>query len=240
MYMKKLSIIIPAYNEEATISLILEKIAQTTVRGRGEMFEKEILIIDDGSEDHTPEKCQQFIQTHPDLNVRYYRQPSNQGKGAALRTGIGLATGNWTVIQDADLEYDPKDYNVLLACALGLDEKVVYGSRFLNRSNKHSYWRFYIGGRLVTFVANLLYGQRLTDEPTCYKFFDTRLLKSIPLNCRGFEFCPEITAKVCKRGFKIQEVPIHYYPRSIAEGKKINWKDGLQAIWTLIKYRFKY
>lgn len=238
--MKKLSIIIPAYNEEATISLILEKIAQTTVRGRGEMVEKEILIIDDGSEDRTPEKCQQFIQAHPDLNVRYYRQPSNQGKGAALRTGIGLATGNWTVIQDADLEYDPKDYNTLLACALGLGEKVVYGSRFLNPANKHSYWRFYIGGRLVTFVANLLYCQRLTDEPTCYKFFDTRLLKSIPLNCRGFEFCPEITAKVCKRGFKIQEVPIHYYPRSIAEGKKINWKDGLQAIWTLIKYRFKY
>ncbi len=116
---------------------------------------------------------------------------------------------------------------------------MVYGSRFLNPANKHSYLRFYVGGRLVTFVTNLLYRQHLTDEPTCYKFFDTRFLKSIPLTCRGFEFCPEVTAKVCKRGVRIHEVPIHYYPRSIEEGKKINWKDGLQAIWTLIKYRFK-
>lgn len=118
------------------------------------------------------------------------------------------------------------------------DGKVVYGSRFLNRENKHSYFSFYIGGRFVSFVTNLLYGQHLTDEPTCYKFFDTAFLKSIPLQCKGFEFCPEVTAKVCKRGIKIHEIPIHYHPRSIAEGKKINWKDGLKAIWTLIKYRF--
>lgn len=121
---------------------------------------------------------------------------------------------------------------------MGHEGKVVYGSRFLNRSNKHSYFSFYIGGRFVSFVTNLLYGQHLTDEPTCYKFFDTAFLKSIPLRCEGFEFCPEVTAKVCKRGIKIHEIPIHYYPRSIAEGKKINWKDGLEAIWTLIKYRF--
>ena len=234
--MKKLSIIIPAYNEERSIVLILEKIARTELVGK---IGKEILIIDDGSKDLTSEKCKQFIQAHPALNIHYHLQSSNQGKGAALRTGIVLATGDWTIIQDADLEYDPEDYNVLLQRAIEHDEKVVYGSRFLNPSNKHSYLRFYIGGRLVTFVTNLLYRQHLTDEPTCYKFFDTRFLKSIPLTCQGFEFCPEVTAKVCKRGIKIHEVPIHYYPRSIAEGKKINWKDGLQAIWTLLKYRFK-
>ncbi len=234
--MKKLSIIIPAYNEERSIVLILEKIARTELVGK---IGKEILIIDDGSKDLTSEKCKQFIQAHPELNIHYHLQSSNQGKGAALRTGIALATGDWTIIQDADLEYDPEDYNVLLQRVIEHDEKVVYGSRFLNPSNKHSYLRFYIGGRLVTFVTNLLYRQHLTDEPTCYKFFDTRFLKSIPLTCQGFEFCPEVTAKVCKRGIKIHEVPIHYYPRSIAEGKKINWKDGLQAIWTLLKYRFK-
>ena len=236
--MKKLSVIIPAYNEERSISLILERICRTELIGGGNAIEKEILIIDDGSEDLTAEKCKQFIQEHPDLNIHYHPQPSNQGKGAALRTGIALATGDWTIIQDADLEYDPEDYNVLLQYAVEHNEKVVYGSRFLNPANKHSYLRFYIGGRLVTFVTNLLYRQHLTDEPTCYKFFDTRFLKSIPLTCRGFEFCPEVTAKVCKRGIKIHEVPIHYYPRSIEEGKKINWKDGLQAIWTLIKYKF--
>lgn len=235
--MKKLSIIIPAYNEERSISLILERICRTKLTGKYDI-EKEILIIDDGSTDLTPEKCKQFIQTHPEANIHYHPQPSNQGKGAALRTGIALATGDWTIIQDADLEYDPEDYNVILQYATEHNEKVVYGSRFLNPSNKHSYLRFYVGGRLVTFVANLLYRQHLTDEPTCYKFFDTRFLKSIPLTCRGFEFCPEVTAKVCKRGIKIPEVPIHYYPRSIAEGKKINWKDGLEAIWTLIKYKF--
>ncbi len=156
-----------------------------------------------------------------------------------MRTGIALATGDWIIIQDADLEYDPEDYNPLLQWVIENNAKVVYGSRFLKPSNKHSYLRFYLGGRLVTFVTNLLYGQHLTDEPTCYKFFDAQFLKSIPLKCQGFEFCPEVTAKVCKKGIKIHEIPINYYPRSIAEGKKINWKDGLEAIWTLLKYRFK-
>ena len=234
--MKKLSIIIPAYNEERSISQILGKIHQTRLIGE---TEKEILIIDDGSKDSTAEKCRQFMQAHPDLDIHYHLQPFNQGKGAALRTGIALATGDWIIIQDADLEYDPEDYNPLLQWVIENNAKVVYGSRFLKPSNKHSYLRFYLGGRLVTFVTNLLYGQHLTDEPTCYKFFDAQFLKSIPLKCQGFEFCPEVTAKVCKQGIKIHEIPINYYPRSIAKGKKINWKDGLEAIWTLLKYRFK-
>lgn len=234
--MKKLSIIIPAYNEESTISQILEKIDRTVLV---EDTQKEVLIIDDGSKDHTADRCKQFIQDHPALEVHYHLQPYNQGKGAALRTGISLATGNWIIIQDADLEYDPEDYNPLLQWMIDHKGKVVYGSRFLNPSNKHSYMCFYWGGRLVTLMTNLLYNQHLTDEPTCYKFFDTDFLKSIPLKCQGFEFCPEVTAKVCKRGIKIHEIAIDYYPRSIAEGKKINWRDGLEAIWTLIKYRFK-
>ena len=187
--MKKLSIIIPAYNEERSISQILGKIHQTRLIGE---TEKEILIIDDGSKDSTAEKCRQFMQAHPDLDIHYHLQPFNQGKGAALRTGIALATGDWIIIQDADLEYDPEDYNPLLQWVIENDAKVVYGSRFLKPSNKHSYLRFYLGGRLV-----------------------------------------------CKQGIKIHEIPINYYPRSIAEGKKINWKDGLEAIWTLLKYRFK-
>ncbi len=138
------------------------------------------------------------MQAHPDLDIHYHLQPFNQGKGAALRTGIALATGDWIIIQDADLEYDPEDYNPLLQWVIENNAKVVCGSRFLKPSNKHSYLRFYLGGRLVTFVTNLLYSQHLTDEPTCYKFFDAQFLKSIPLKCQGFEFCPEVTAKVCK------------------------------------------
>lgn len=237
--MKKLTVIIPAYNEAGFISQILEKVCKVSLQIGGETIKKEIFVIDDASEDDTPEACKRFIQGHPEETIQYYRQPHNQGKGAALRKGIELATGDWTIIQDADLEYNPEDYAPLLQWLVENQAKAVYGSRFLNPANKHSYRSFYIGGRLVTLVANLLYGQRLTDEPTCYKLFETDFLKSIPLRCKGFEFCPEVTAKTCKRGVKIHEIPISYYPRSIAEGKKINWKDGLQAIWTLIKYRFK-
>lgn len=231
-----LSIIIPAYNEETTIHLILEKICRVELP---DGIEKEIIIVDDGSKDHTEEKCREFIKSHPTINIIYHKQVPNQGKGAALRAGIGEATGKWTVIQDADLEYDPEDYIPLLKWMIANNGKVVYGSRFLKKTNKHSYLSFYIGGRMVSLTTNILYGQKLTDEPTCYKFFDTEFLKSIPLQCNGFEFCPEVTAKVCKKGIKIHEIPIRYYPRSIDEGKKINWKDGVIAIWTLLKYRFK-
>ena len=150
-----------------------------------------------------------------------------------------MASGEYSVVQDADLEYDPQDLHRMLEVIVGWRLDVLYGSRFLGKdSSKHSYQSFYIGGKLLTKLTNLLYLQRLTDEPTCYKMFKTSLLKSIPLKCKGFEFCPEITAKVAKKGYKIQEVPIAYHPRSIAEGKKINWRDGITGIWTLVKFRF--
>lgn len=234
MKQQTLSIIIPAYNEANTIFMLLEKVHSTRlVHDTG----KEIVVINDCSKDNTEEEIQRFVRTYPNCPVIYHKQPLNQGKGAAIRAGIQKITGDWTIIQDADLEYDPEDYNPLLEWMVKNNGKVIYGSRFLNKTNKHSYQSFYFGGRLLSLVTNILYRQHLTDEPTCYKMFDTELLRSIPLQSSGFEFCPEITAKICRRGYKITELPIRYYPRSIEEGKKINWKDGLIAIWVLIKIR---
>ena len=233
MAQHSLSIIIPAYNEEQTIRKLLDKVCAVTLI---EGISKEILVIDDGSSDSTNDIVAEYISSLGVKNIRLISQERNQGKGNALRKGIEVATGDFIIIQDADLEYDPEDYNLLLPHLLN-GEKVVYGSRFLRKENKHSYQSFYYGGLLVTFFTNLLFLQKLTDEPTCYKAFETNFLKSIPLKCTGFEFCPEVTAKTAKKGIKIKEVPIHYYPRSIEQGKKIKWTDGLDALWTLLKYR---
>lgn len=233
MAQHSLSIIIPAYNEEQTIRKLLDKVCAVTLI---EGISKEILVIDDGSSDSTNDIVAEYISSLGVKNIRLISQERNQGKGTALRKGIEVATGDFIIIQDADLEYDPEDYNLLLPHLLN-GEKVVYGSRFLRKENKHSYQSFYYGGLLVTFFTNLLFLQKLTDEPTCYKAFETNFLKSIPLKCTGFEFCPEVTAKTAKKGIKIKEVPIHYYPRSIEQGKKIKWTDGLDALWTLLKYR---
>jgi glycosyltransferase involved in cell wall biosynthesis len=186
----------------------------------------------------TEELVKDYILSHADENIRLINQEKNQGKGAAIRKGLEAISGNYVIIQDADLETEPEDYNILLETCLKENLKVLYGSRFLNFQNRHSYHSFYLGGKLVTCFANLLFCQHLTDESTCYKFFEAPFLKSIPLKCNGFEFCPEVTAKVAKRGIKIREVAIKYYPRLIEEGKKLKWTDGLIAIWTLIKYRF--
>ncbi|MDR0757759.1 MAG: glycosyltransferase family 2 protein [Tannerella sp.] len=233
--MKTLSIIIPAYNEEKTIIPLLQKVVNVKLIND---MQKEIVIVNDCSRDMTPALINDYIPAHPEANIRLINQEKNQGKGAAIRKGLEKITGDYVIIQDADLECEPEDYNVLLETFLKENLKVLYGSRFLNPQNKHSYYSFYLGGRVVTFFANLLFGQHLTDEPTCYKFFEAAFLKSIPLKCNGFEFCPEVTAKVAKRGIKIREVAIKYYPRSIKEGKKIKWTDGINAIWTLFKYRF--
>lgn len=232
---QKLSIIIPSYNEEKTIIALLDKVIRVCLIND---TQKELIIIDDGSKDSTSRIVTEYIQNHPHETIKLISHDINQGKGMATRTGIENATGDFIIIQDADLEYDPDDYNLLLPTLISRHDLVVYGSRFLMKENRHSYASFYYGGLLVTAVTNILYGQRLTDEPTCYKAFDSKLLKSIPLKCTGFEFCPEVTAKVAKLGIIIKEIPIHYYPRSIGEGKKIRWTDGLFAIWTLLKYRF--
>ena len=228
--MKKLSIVIPCYNEEATIAAILQRIDAVDL---GEV-EKEIIIVDDGSKDSTP----QILSSY---NGKYKTilNETNKGKGHALRIGFERCTGDVVIVQDADLEYAPEEYGKLIQPILDGEYKVVYGSRILNKTNeRHSALRFYYGGLLVTWVTNLLYGSRLTDEPTCYKVFDRELLMSIPLECEGFEFCPEVTAKILKRKIPILEIPITYMPRNIEEGKKIRWYDGLEAIWTLVKYRF--
>ncbi|HOI26419.1 MAG TPA: glycosyltransferase family 2 protein [Paludibacteraceae bacterium] len=234
--MSMLSIIVPAYNEASTIFSLFYKISNVHLV---DSMTKEIVVVDDYSSDDTKKEIDRFVSIYPDVNVKYYRHSENRGKGAAIRTAISHVSGDVIIIQDADLEYDPEDYNVLLSYRKKNNSKVVYGSRFLNKQNTHSYLSFYLGGRLVSFVTNILYCQNLTDEPTCYKMFSSDLLENIKLECNKFEFCPEVTAKVAKLGYKIPEVPIHYYPRTIKDGKKINWKDGLMAIYTLIKYRFK-
>lgn len=222
-----LSIIIPVYNEKKTFITLLDRVVAIPV-------DKEIIIIDDGSVDGTKE-----ILKSPEMKKRgilkIYFHNENRGKGAAIRTGLPYAEGDFVVIQDGDLEYDPLDLVTMLARAKN-GNNVVYGSRILGSKNK-SYLRYYLGGRLITFITNLFYKSAITDEPTCYKMFPRNLIQSLSLNCTGFEFCPEVTAKVLRSGVKIVEIPISYSPRKIQEGKKISWRDGLIALIILIRYR---
>ncbi|MEG1581500.1 MAG: glycosyltransferase family 2 protein [Bacteroidaceae bacterium] len=231
---KVLSIIIPAYNEENNVTEMLNRVTAVQL----DPIEKEIVIVNDGSSDKTSKKISLFIAEHPHYKIRLVEHTRNQGKGMAIRTALHYVTGDYIIIQDGDLELDPNDYRPLLTCLIDENQKVVYGSRFLSEDGKHLYRRFYWGGRLVSFVANVLFFQHITDEPTCYKLFRAEVLKSINLKCTGFEFCPEVTAKVAKQGIKIKEIPISYNPRTIEEGKKLCWTDGIKAIFTLVKYRF--
>lgn len=232
---EKLSVILPAYNESETITLILEKIISVDLPDN---IRKEIIIIDDCSTDNTGERVKQTIKSHPEICIKYVRLDENRGKGYAVRTGITKSTGEIIIIQDADLEYDPNDYSVLLPPILSGEYKIVYGSRLLNRDNRYSYRSFYWGGRFISWITSLLFSCKITDEPTCYKMFDASVLKSIPLSSDRFGFCPEVTAKVRRCGYTIKEVPINYYPRSKKEGKKIKWQDGVEAICILFKFRF--
>ena len=228
----KLSIIVPVFNEEDTLDDIFQKIRESPLQ-------KEIIAVDDGSTDNSGKILERIKQDVGD-NFHYIKHKSNLGKGAAIRTGLTVATGDLILIQDADLEYDPKEYPKLIKPFVENSfTEVVYGSRILLKDNAKSSFIFYWGGRLLSCVTNFLYGSQITDEPTCYKVFKKKLLTSLDLCSDGFEFCPEVTAKILRRKIPIHEVPITYQPRTRKEGKKINWKDGLIAIWILIKYKFK-
>lgn len=226
----RVSVIIPVYNEEKTIAKIIKKVLDADVMG----LEKEIIIVDDGSTDRT----RQILGRLKNKDIRVYYQPYNKGKGAALRHGFEMARGDIILIQDADLEYNPADYPKLLKPIISHGARVVYGSRMLTHAKMHhGGWIFYVGGQFINWLTNVLYGLKITDEATGYKVFDTITLRSIDLSCKKFDFCPEITAKVAKLKIPIYEVGISYTGRSVEEGKKINWRDGLHAIYTLFKYK---
>lgn len=224
-----LSIIIPVFNEEKTIEEILRRVGMVDLGA----FQKEIVIVDDGSRDRTSEILKKYAR---DYRVIYH--DINRGKGAAIKTAIPYLSGQYTIIQDADLEYDPQDLRTLLDEIERAGADAVYGSRNLGKTQK-GYPHYYFGGRFLTWLFNILYGAYLTDINTGYKLFKTDILKTLSLKSDGFEFCEEVTAKLIKRGCKIVEVPISYSPRTFKEGKKISFKDGLTGIWTIVKYRFK-
>lgn len=225
----KLSIIVPVYNEKNTILEILKRLTDLNLGA----IEKEIILVDDCSNDGTRQIIEGLTGSY-----KIIFHDKNQGKGFAIRSGLKETTGDYVVIQDADMEYDPKDLKTMVEKMITEKIPVLYGSRRLRKENvQYSGLLFYFGGWLLTAVANILYGQKLTDEPTCYKMFQTDFIKSLPLRSRRFEFCPEVTALSALRGIKIPEIPISYYPRHKKEGKKIRWHDALTAVWVLLKYR---
>ncbi len=228
---RSLSVVIPCYNEIATIALILRRVAEIPVV-------HEIIVVDDCSKDGTRDVLRQILigwpASNPPLRVLY--QPYNQGKGAALRAGFAKATGDLTIVQDADLEYDPAEYPKLIQPILDGDADVVYGSRFAGFPRRVLYYWHSLGNHVLTTLSNMTTNLNLTDMETCYKVFKTEILQSIPLRSNRFGFEPEITAKIAKLGCRVYEVPISYRGRSYAEGKKIGWKDGVQALGVILKY----
>lgn len=235
MQINKLSIIIPAYNEGPTIHFILDKVKAVQLTNN---IQKEVIIVNDFSKDNTEESIQKYMAENSDLNIQYFKHDYNQGKGAALHTGISKATGDYLIIQDADLEYDPEEYNDLLKPILNGSADVVYGSRFMG-SNPHRILFFWhtIGNKFLTFLSNMFTNLNLTDMETCYKLFDTKMIQSLTLNEKRFGFEPEVTAKVSRiPKIRIYEVGISYYGRTFEEGKKISWKDGFRAIYCILKY----
>lgn len=230
-----LSIVIPAYNEERTIHRILDKVKAVVLTGE---IQKEIIITNDCSKDDTAGAIRRYMEANPDLNIRYQEHEVNKGKGAALHTGIQHASGDYIIIQDADLEYDPEEYNILLQPILDGYADVVYGSRFLG-GNPHRILFFWhsIGNKFLTFISNMFTNLNLTDMETCYKLFKADILKNLDLKEKRFGFEPEVTAKMSRiPGIHIYEVGISYYGRSYDEGKKIGWKDGVRAIYCILKY----
>ena len=227
----KLSVIIPVYNEESTIGEVIDLVQGVELCD----IEKEIIVADDGSTDRTPEVI--ATKGHGSDVVKVHTSLINLGKGAAIRYGLEYAIGDLVIIQDADLELDPNEYVALLQPILDGKTDVVYGSRFLGKT-RNIPWLTRVANRILTLLANLLYGGRLTDMETAYKVFRREVVESISLRTVGFDIEAEITAKLLRRGYKIVEVPISYNPRNVQEGKKISWVDGVETIYTLFKYRF--
>lgn len=235
MNISKLSIVIPAYNEGNTIHLILNKIKTVNLVHD---IQKEVIIVNDCSTDHTEQAVADYQASNPDLSITYYKHQVNKGKGAALHTGISKATGEYLIIQDADLEYDPEEYNDVLKPVVRGFADVVYGSRFMG-NNPHRILFFWhtIGNRWLTFASNMFSNLNLTDMETCYKLFNTRIIQSIKLSELRFGFEPEVTQKIARvPNIRIYEVGISYYGRTYDEGKKIGWKDGFRAIYCILKY----
>jgi glycosyltransferase involved in cell wall biosynthesis len=223
-----LSVLVPVYNEPRTLETLLQRVLAVPI-------DKEVIVVDDGSTDGTRDVLRELAGRMP---IRALYHDRNRGKGRAIRTALAESRGTIVIVQDADLEYDPADYPRLVEPIQRGDTNVVYGSRYMTRQNDLPLTHFKVAVLMLNGLANLLYGTRLTDEATCYKVFRASLLKSLPLRCERFEFCPEVTARVAKRGERIVEVPISYHYRTHAEGKKIGWSDGFEAFATLLRYRF--
>lgn len=228
----KLSIIIPVYNEEKTIEKVLKRVIDADLS-----VNKEIIIVDDGSVDSSKDKIERFIKKNKDKKVSFvFRSKKNEGKGSAIKEGVKLCTGNIITIQDADLEYDPREYKILLDAMSLRNERVVYGSRFL-LPHEPLYRLYFWGNKFLSLLTKILYNAQITDMETCYKMFKSDVIKSIHLKANGFDIEPEMTARILKKGITICEIPISYSPRRVEEGKKIGWRDGIVAIYTLIYWR---
>ena len=233
--MKKISIIIPVYNEEKTIEKILEIIWRLDLD-----LNKEIIIVNDGSRDKSKEIIKKYLAKKKQTKeVEFvFISKENEGKGSAIRAGIDKSNGDLVIMQDADAEYDSSEIRNLVDEIKKSESDAVYGSRIL-KNNPYQYFTYYLGNRFLSFLTSLLYGAKITDMETCYKLIPAKIAKGLDLRAKGFDMEPEITAKILKKGYKIKEVPISYNPRSKEEGKKINWKDGLKAVWVLLYWRFK-